>query len=77
MYSSNNSGWALSKKGNYWRRVNGILLVVGQRKDGAYWAMRGGNFLNGSYSSLALAKHGAETGSEGLSGSCEEDGGAW
>ena len=69
MFEKRDTDWATSAKGNEWRRINGVVLVVGRRKsDGKYWAMRDGDFLKDSYATEALAKraaeHDAETGSE-------------
>lgn len=63
MYPTHDTDWATSAKGNQWRRINGVLLVVGRRKtDGKFWAMRDGDFLKDSYSTEALAKKAAESG---------------
>lgn len=39
--------------------------MVGQRKDGRYWARRGDDFVSGSFSTLSEAKRAAETGHAG------------
>ena len=63
MFSTHDTDWAISAKGNEWRRINGVVLVVGRRKtDGKYWAMRDGNFLKDSFATEALAKSAAESG---------------
>ena len=63
MFSNKDTDWAISAKGNEWRRINGVVLVVGRRKtDGKYWAMRDGNFLKDSFATEALAKRAAESG---------------
>ena len=63
MFSNKDTDWATSSKGNEWRRINGVVLVVGRRKtDGKYWAMRDGDFLKESYATEALAKRVAENG---------------
>ena len=62
-YSTHDTDWATSAKGNEWRRINGVVLVVGRRKtDGKFWAMRDGDFLKDSYATEALAKKAAESG---------------
>lgn len=57
--------WATSAKGNIWKRTNGIALIVGQRKDGRWWARRGDDFIKGSFPSKQEAKFAAEKGHEG------------
>jgi len=44
-YPTHDTDWAISAKGNDWRRLNGKLLVVGKNKTGGYWAMVNGDFL--------------------------------
>ncbi len=64
MYSTHDTDWAKSAKGNQWRRIEGVPLVVGRRKtDGKYWAMRDGEFLKDSYATEDLAKEAAESAS--------------
>jgi hypothetical protein len=62
---THNTTWATSSKGNLWKRTNGVVCVVGQRKDGGYWARRGDDFVSGSFSTLSEAKRAAETGQSG------------
>ena len=63
MFSTHDTDWATSAKGNEWRRINGVVLVVGRRNtDGKYWAMRDGNFLKDSYATESVAKKAAENG---------------
>lgn len=64
-YPTRDTSWETSAKGNLWRRTNGIVCVVGQRKDGRYWARRGDDFVSGSFSTLSEAKRAAETGHAG------------
>jgi hypothetical protein len=64
-YPTHDTQWALSQKGNWWRRKNGVALIVGKRKDGRYWARRGDDFVSGSFSTLSEAKRAAETGHSG------------
>ena len=78
MYSNQDTDWATSSKGNEWRRINGVVLVVGRRKtDGKYWAMRDGNFLKDSFATEALAKRAAENGAWIDAALRELDGGEW
>lgn len=60
MFNINDTDWALSQKGNFWRRINGTVLVVGRRKNtDAFWAMVDGEFLKGSFATELLAKSAA------------------
>ena len=61
-YSTRDTDWATSSKGNSWRRKNGIVLVAGKAKSGRYWARRGDDFVPGSFATLEEAKCAAETG---------------
>lgn len=62
-YPTRDSDWARSAKGNLWRRMNGVLLVVGKRKsDGGIWVRVGEDFLKGSFPTEASAKRAAECG---------------
>jgi len=72
-YPTHNTNWATSSKGNLWKRANGVVCVVGQRKDGRYWARRGDDFLPGSFESIEEAKRAAETGQSGDSESNLDD----
>ena len=56
MYSNEDTDWALSFKGNYWKRLSGKVLVVGQKNNGEYWAMYDGDYVKGSFSSEQKAK---------------------
>lgn len=56
MYSTHDTQWSTSQKGNEWRRIDGKVLVVGRRKDGRYWAMVDGEFLKRSFVTELLAK---------------------
>jgi hypothetical protein len=62
MYSDDDTDWALSLKGNYWKRVSGKVLVFGQKDNGEYWAMYDGDFVRGSFSSEQKAKTALEEG---------------
>ena len=65
-YPTHDTDWALSAKGNWWRRFDSLLLSAGTRKsDGRYWARRGNEFLKGSFNVLSAAKFAAENGCDG------------
>lgn len=65
-YSTHDTSWAISAKGNYWRRLNRKVLVVGQFKDNDYyWAMRDQEFLKGRFNSIEDAQYAAERGING------------
>jgi hypothetical protein len=75
-YPTHDTDWALSAKGNWWRRSDGLLLSAGTRKsDGRYWARRGDAFLKGSFNSLSAAQYAAEYGEDGEDYFDDED--AW
>lgn len=77
-YPKHDTDWATSAKGNEWRRINGVVLVVGRRKtDGKYWAMRDGEFLMDSFEIEALAKRAAESCAWVAAALHELDGGEW
>lgn len=60
-YATRDTNWSLSAKGNYWRRVNGVILIVGRRKsDRCYWARRGNEFIPGSFATREQAQRAAE-----------------
>jgi hypothetical protein len=59
MYDLYDTDWALSNKGNQWRRLEGRLLVVGKSKFG-FWARVGDTFVKGRFSDTAEAKSAAE-----------------
>ena len=60
-YSTQDTSWTISAKGNHWRRLDGKVLVVGEYKDSDnYWAMRDGKFLKDKFQTLQLAKQAAE-----------------
>jgi hypothetical protein len=60
MFKDRDTDWARSAKGNQWKRQNGKVLVVGQKKDGSYWALIGSDFVKGSFQSEFDAKIAAE-----------------
>jgi hypothetical protein len=60
-YPTHDTSWAISAKGNHWRRLDGKVLVGGEYKDSDnYWAMRDGEFLKDKFQTLQLAKQAAE-----------------
>jgi hypothetical protein len=61
IYSDRDTEWDTSAKGNIWRRVNGVVLVIGKKKYGeSYWVMRDGEFLDGDFNSKSEAVRAAE-----------------
>ena len=76
-YPTHDTEWATSSKGNTWRRINGVTLIVGQRKDGKWWARRGDEFLKGSFDSKSQAKLAAELGLQGEDSSDRENDEWW
>ena len=77
-HPARDTNWAISAKGNYWRRLNKKVLVVGEFKDNNYyWAMRDGEFLKGRFDSIEGAQYAAEYGIEGDDYSTESDDGGW
>ena len=65
MSCNRDTDWSLSAKGNWWRRINALVLIVGKRKDGRWWARRGDDFLPGSFTSEEEAKRACEQGTDG------------
>ena len=59
-FPTHDTDWAISSKGNCWKRKGGIALVAGERKDGRFWARRGDGFLPDSFASLEDAKRALE-----------------
>jgi hypothetical protein len=73
-YPTHDTDWALSVKGNWWRRYDGLLLSAGTRKsDGRYWARRGNEFSKGSFNALSAAKYAAENDGDGEDFCDDED----
>jgi hypothetical protein len=64
-HSAHDTDWAISIKGNTWRRKDGVALIAGKRRDGRYWARRGDDFVPGSFATLEEEKRAAETGHAG------------
>ena len=56
MFSNQDTNWAISSKGNQWRRINGKLLVVGCNKNGGFWARVGDDFVKGKFQTEMAAK---------------------
>ena len=52
--------WAISSKGNHWRRINGKIVSAGRKRDGKYWALADGIFAEGNFYTLPEAKSAAE-----------------
>ena len=56
IYSNRDTDWGTSTKGNDWRRMSGLVLVVGRAKEGTHhWAMIDGEFLDGYFATAADA----------------------
>lgn len=60
MKYNQDTDWELSAKGNFWRRIDGVLLVVGKDKYDRVWARVAEDFLEGPYDSLCEAKTACE-----------------
>ena len=60
MYSTHDTDWAKSSKGNFWRRFNGKVMVVGTKDGDYYWAMIDGDFLKEQYLSQEEAQEAAD-----------------
>ena len=60
MYSTHDTSWSTSAKGNEWRRLDEKVLVVGRKKNGTFWAMFNGDFIEGEFESDSTAKKAAE-----------------
>jgi hypothetical protein len=56
MFSNQDTNWAISSKGNQWRRINGKLLIVGRNKTGGFWARVGDDFVKGKFLTEMAAK---------------------
>lgn len=76
-YPTHDTEWATSSKGNTWKRINDIGLVVGKRKDGKWWARRGDDFVKGSFASKIEAMNAAEQGHDGEDTFQREDDEFW
>jgi hypothetical protein len=52
--------WAVSARGNQWRRIDGKVLVVGTKDEINYWAMIDGTFLDEKFESAEQAQSALE-----------------
>ena len=59
-YPTHDTDWALSAKGNWWRRINGKVLVVGRNEYGFYWVLADGTFLEEHFETQDEAQLAAE-----------------
>ncbi len=60
-YSTHDTDWATSAKGNLWKRVDGVVLVVGRCATGdGFWAMADGSFAPKVFPSEKTAMAAAE-----------------
>jgi hypothetical protein len=76
-YPTRDTEWATSSKGNTWKRINGIALIVGKRKDGKWWARCGDDFIKGSFFTKQEAMSAAEHGHDGKDELQREDDEFW
>lgn len=61
IYSNRDTEWSSSSRGNDWRRISGLVLVVGRAKGGThFWAMIDGEFIDGYFETLADAMEACE-----------------
>ena len=61
IYSSRDTEWAASSRGNEWRRVSGHVLVVGRSKSRShYWARVDDDFVDGYFETESDAKEACE-----------------
>jgi hypothetical protein len=60
MYPTHDTDWALSAKGNYWRRYEGKLLVVGTKFGDFYWARIDTDFMDEQFFTLEEAQDAAD-----------------
>lgn len=49
MSSNLYTDWAISAKGNHWKRINGKVATAGRKSNGQYWAMADGIFAEGNF----------------------------
>jgi hypothetical protein len=59
-YGLYDTDWAVSSKGNHWKRINGKVATAGRKKDGKYWAMADGIFADGTFYTINEAMAAAE-----------------
>ena len=60
-FPTHDTEWATSAKGNFWKRINGVALIVGKSKHGKWWARRGDEFVPGSFETKKEAMAAAES----------------
>jgi hypothetical protein len=61
IYATYDTEWSSSSRGNDWRRISGLVLVVGRAKSGShYWAMIDGEFIDGFFDTLDDAMEACE-----------------
>ena len=76
-YLTKDTSWATSSKGNLWRRLDGQVLIVGEKKNGRFWARRGQDFLKGDFDSERAAMDAAQHGASGEQSSFGDDDTFW
>lgn len=76
-YPTHDTDWAVSSKGTIWKRTDGIVLSVGVKKNGCYWARRGTEFIKGNFPSKSEAKLAAENEQNGKNNSLYDFGAYW
>ena len=60
MYPPHDTDWALSAKGNYWRRYEGKLLVTGTKFGDFYWVRIDHDFMDEQFFTLEEAQDAAD-----------------
>lgn len=60
MNNTDNTEWRLSAKGNYWRKKNDVMLVVGTKDEETYWVRVGDSYLEDWKKGLYAAQKAAE-----------------
>lgn len=59
-FFEDNTMWAKSAKGNHWKKINGVVLIVGGSDSKKYWARVDDEFLPDRYESIEEAKNAAQ-----------------
>lgn len=73
-YPTNDTEWAISAKGNTWKRKNGIAMAVGlNTKTDKYWARRGNEFVKVSFDTKQSAMYAAEFDVDGYKNDAAQD----
>lgn len=62
MIFPDNTEWKLSSKGNYWRKLDGVMRIAGGSDAKGYWARVDEDFLKEKFDSLDEAMKAAEEG---------------